>query len=210
MWIATGTSEALRAETAYKRMTGLHAFAAIYAAFVTQAEENAVGGPAQERIMIRAFCLMGFLVAILSTAGPPTDPRTVAPRESTAEALTPETVMSGLKDFYRKTARADGSFQPGIDPEYRGMSDAAYSDLAAVTYAVTIHKTFGWKLPHEEKTVEFLLARQKPSGDFFNVGGTVDPALPEGRVYNTTQALVRCTRWVENRASIPCPCSKRS
>ena len=71
------------------------------------------------------------------------------------------TVPPGLREFYAKTARADGSFQPGIDPEYRGMSDSAFSDLAAVTYACTIHKTFGWKLPHEEKTIEFLLSRQK-------------------------------------------------
>ncbi len=105
-------------------------------------------------------------------------------------APTAEEVLQGLKEFYRKTARPDGSFQPGIDPDYRGMSDAAYSDLAAVTYAVTIHKTFGWTLPFEEKTAEFLLARQKPNGDFFNVAGTVSPESPEGRTYNTTQGLV--------------------
>jgi geranylgeranyl transferase type-2 subunit beta len=99
-------------------------------------------------------------------------------------------ILQGLKDFYHKTSRPDGSFQPGIDPEYRGMSDSAYSDLAAVTYAVTIHKTFGWKLPFEEKTVEFLLSRQKSDGAFFNVVGTVDPQSPEGRTYNTTQGLV--------------------
>lgn len=99
-------------------------------------------------------------------------------------------IRKGLQEFYRKTARPDGSFQPGIDPDYRGMSDSVYSDLAAVTYAVTIHKTFGWKLPYEAKTVEFLLARQKPGGWFFNVAGTVDPESPEGRTYNTTQGLV--------------------
>ena len=77
---------------------------------------------------------------------------------------TAEQIIQGLKNFYRKTARPDGSFQPGIDPDYRGISDSAYSDLAAVTYAVTIHKTFGWKLPYEEMTVEFLLARQKKDG----------------------------------------------
>ncbi len=105
-------------------------------------------------------------------------------------APTPGEILRGLQDFYRKTARPDGSFQPGVDPKYRGMSDAAYSDLAAVTYAVTIHKTFGWKLPDEAKTAEFLLARQKPDGDFFNVAGTVAPDSPEGRTYNTTQGLV--------------------
>jgi WD40 repeat protein len=102
----------------------------------------------------------------------------------------PEEVLSGLRNFYRQTAQPDGSFRPGVDPEYKGMSDSAYSDLAAVTYAVTLHATFGWELPDKAKTIEFLLSRQKENGDFFNVAGTVDPASAEGRVYNTTQGLV--------------------
>jgi geranylgeranyl transferase type-2 subunit beta len=104
--------------------------------------------------------------------------------------ITSQQVLAGLRDFYDKTARGDGSFSPGIDPEYLGMSDSAYSDLAPATYAVTIHKTFGWQLPREAQTAQFLLSRQKPNGVFFNVAGTVDPRSPEGRVYNTTQALV--------------------
>src|SRR5947208_15081368 len=103
---------------------------------------------------------------------------------------TPKEVLAGLRKFFAKTARTDGSFANGVDHRYRGMSDSAYSDLAAVTYAVTLHKTFGWTLPHEAKTVEFLLARQKPAGEFFNVAGTVGPNSPEGRTYNTTQGLV--------------------
>lgn len=99
-------------------------------------------------------------------------------------------VLAGLQDFFRVTARPDGSFQPGIAPKYRGISDASYSDLAAVTYAVTLSKTFGWKLPYEERTIKFLLSRQKPNGDFFNVAGTVSPESPEGRTYNTTQGVV--------------------
>jgi geranylgeranyl transferase type-2 subunit beta len=107
-----------------------------------------------------------------------------------AEPETRSDILNGLRTFYAKTARPDGSFQPGIDPEYRGMSDSAYSDLAAVTYAVTIHKTFGWRLPFEDKTIAWLLGRQKPSGEFVNVVGTVKPDSAEGRTYNTTQALV--------------------
>jgi geranylgeranyl transferase type-2 subunit beta len=99
-------------------------------------------------------------------------------------------VLPGLREFYARTAREDGSFSPGIDREYRGMSDSAYSDLAAVTYAVVLHKTFGWKLPHEDATARFLFSRQQPNGDFYNVAGTVDPKSAEGRVYNTTQGLV--------------------
>jgi geranylgeranyl transferase type-2 subunit beta len=110
--------------------------------------------------------------------------------EPAAKLLDAPAVLAGLREFYSKTARLDGSFQPGIDPDYRGMSDSAFSDLAAVTYACTIHKTFGWKLPQEEQTIELLLSRQKESGEFVNVAGTVDPASPQGRTYNTTQALV--------------------
>jgi Squalene-hopene cyclase C-terminal domain len=108
----------------------------------------------------------------------------------TADAQAPNDVQSGLREFFAKTARADGSFAPGIDPDYRGMSDSAYSDLAPATYAVTLHKTFGWKLPDEQATQNFFLSRQLPNGDFFNVVGTVDPKSAEGRVYNTTQGIV--------------------
>ena len=114
----------------------------------------------------------------------------VAAEQSDRPATKPAQVLAGLRAFFAKTARADGSFANGLDPDYRGMSDSAYSDLAAVTYAVTLHKTFGWKLPHEEATRHFLLSRQQENGDFYNVAGTVDPKSAEGRVYNTTQAIV--------------------
>jgi WD40 repeat protein len=110
--------------------------------------------------------------------------------EPAARSVDPQVVLRGLREFYAKSAKDDGSFQPGVDPKYQGMSDSAFSDLAAITYACTIHKSFGWELPHQEKTVELLLSRQKPSGEFVNVAGTVDPASPQGRTYNTTQALV--------------------
>ena len=108
---------------------------------------------------------------------------------STAE-VTPGDVRKGLRDFYAKTARPDGSFRPGIDPDYEGMSDSAYSDLAPVAYAVVVHKTFGWKLPDEEKAKAFLLARQQEDGTFVNIGGTVDPKSAAGRAYNTTMAVM--------------------
>jgi geranylgeranyl transferase type-2 subunit beta len=109
---------------------------------------------------------------------------------SASAEIAPEEVLSGLRQFFAKTSSDDGSFSPGIDPDYRGISDSAYSDLAPVTYAITIHKTFGWELPHEKKTAAFLLSRQNANGDFFNVRGTVDPKSAEGRVYNTTQGIV--------------------
>ncbi|MCI0700890.1 MAG: hypothetical protein L0241_07390 [Planctomycetia bacterium] len=102
----------------------------------------------------------------------------------------PDEVKTGVKDFFAMCAKPDGSFRPGIDPKYEGMSDSAYSDLAPVTYAVVIHKTFGWKLPDEEKTRAFLLSRQQADGSFVNVGGTVDPKSAAGRAYNTTMAIM--------------------
>lgn len=98
--------------------------------------------------------------------------------------------MSGLKEFWEKTAQVDGSFRPGIDPKYRGMSDSAASDMAPVTYACTLNRTLGWKLPNESKTIAFLQSRQQADGAFFNVGGTYDPKTPLARVYNTTQGMV--------------------
>jgi geranylgeranyl transferase type-2 subunit beta len=104
--------------------------------------------------------------------------------------VTPDEVLTGLKSFWEKTALPDGSFRPGVDPKYRGMSDSALSDMAPMTYAVTLHKTFGWKLPHEEKTLQNFLNRQKPDGAFYHVKGTGDSKAPLTRLYNTTQGLV--------------------
>jgi geranylgeranyl transferase type-2 subunit beta len=109
---------------------------------------------------------------------------------ASAEEATPEAVLQGLRLFFAKTARPDGSFQPGVNPDYPGMSDSAYSDLAPTVYAVILHKTFGWQLPHEGKTKEFLLARQGADGAFVNGAGTADPRSAQARAYNTTQGLV--------------------
>jgi len=102
----------------------------------------------------------------------------------------PTRVQAGLRSFLERTARADGSFQPGIDPAYPGMADTAYSDLAAATYAAILYRTFGWQLPYEGKTRGFFLSRQRADGAFYNVAGTVDPKSAAGRLYNTTQGLV--------------------
>jgi prenyltransferase beta subunit len=114
----------------------------------------------------------------------------LVPTTARAAEPTPEQTLAALKDFFTKCARDNGAFRPGIAPEYEGLSDSAYSDLAPVAYAVVIHKTFGWKLPDEEKTRQFLLSRQREDGAFVNVAGTVDPKSPAGRAYNTTMALM--------------------
>lgn len=103
---------------------------------------------------------------------------------------TPKTVLRDVRRFFTATAHGDGSFRAGIDPKYAGMADSAYSDLAPTVYAVILHKTFGWKLPYEAKTKEFLLSRQGADGAFVNMAGTADPKSPQARAYNTTQGLV--------------------
>jgi geranylgeranyl transferase type-2 subunit beta len=124
--------------------------------------------------MRTAVLLAGLAAAVPAPAAPPT----------AADA------HNGLRDFFAKTAQPDGSFRPGIDPAYEGMSDSAFSDLAPVAYAVVIHRTFGWKLPDEAKTRDFLLGRQREDGSFTNVRGTVNPDSAAGRAYNTTMAVM--------------------
>lgn len=106
------------------------------------------------------------------------------------ELRTREEVLAGVRHFFARTAQPDGSFRPGPDPLYRGMADTAASDLAAPTYAVVLHRTFGWKLPDEAKTRAFFLGRQAKDGAFVHVKGTMDPQSSQARLYNTTQALV--------------------
>jgi geranylgeranyl transferase type-2 subunit beta len=134
----------------------------------------------------RHYLLGAFLLACLPSAF--VAGRGTADDEPSTDR--PADVLSGVRKFFAKTARADGSFQSGVDPDYEGMSDSAYSDLAPVTYAVILHKTFGWRLPEEANTRGFLLSRQQEDGAFVNVKGTVDPKSSPARVYNTTQGVV--------------------
>jgi hypothetical protein len=134
----------------------------------------------------KASLCLGRLCLVSLSALPVVAPAAAPPRPDP----TPGAVLAGVKKFLRETARPDGSFRPGIDPEYRGMSDSAYSDLAPTAYAVVVSRTFGWELPHREKTKRFLLGRQRVSGEFVNAAGTVDPASAAGRAYNTTMALM--------------------
>ncbi len=109
---------------------------------------------------------------------------------SPAPAADAGDILAGVRNFFRQTARPDGSFRPGLDTAYEGMSDSAYSDLAPVAYAVVLHKTFGWPLPDEEKTRQLLLARQQADGAFVNAAGTADPKSAQARAYNTTMAVM--------------------
>src|SRR5690242_10651522 len=129
---------------------------------------------ASPRLLTAALVTLALLSPSCSSSPPATRSADGAQANSPTTLPSPAEVLAGLQSFYKQTARPDGSFQPGIDPDYIGISDSAASDLAPVTYACTIHRTFGWRLPFEEQTVAFLQSRQRPGGEFFNVKGTLD------------------------------------
>ncbi len=93
-------------------------------------------------------------------------------------------------DFILRCRREDGGYAPSPDRAYKGNSDTGLSDLAAVTYAAVLAKTFGWELPHAERSAEFVHKHQQPDGSFVNRGGRHDPKADLGLLYNTTQAVV--------------------
>ena len=134
------------------------------------------------------FCWYGPALGLLTALSLPLAPAFSA--DDPERTVTPKEVLDGLRKFWEKTALPDGSFRPGVDSDYKGMSDSALSDMAPLTYAVTLHRTFGWKLPDEDRTRANLLARQKDDGAFYHVHGTGDSKAPLTRVYNTTQGLV--------------------
>ena len=87
-------------------------------------------------LRVDVIALLGELVIALALAG-------YASADDKLTNAKPDEVLTGIGTFFEKTALADGSFRPGIDPDYMGFSDTGYSDLAAITYAVVLHKTFG-------------------------------------------------------------------
>jgi geranylgeranyl transferase type-2 subunit beta len=93
-------------------------------------------------------------------------------------------------DFILRCRREDGGYAPSPDPAYKGNSDTGLSDLAAVTYAAVLAKTFGRDLPHPERSAEFVHQHQQPDGSFINRQGRHDPKADLGILYNTTQAVV--------------------
>jgi prenyltransferase/squalene oxidase-like repeat protein len=92
--------------------------------------------------------------------------------------------------FIEACARDDGGFSPSPDPQYRGNSDTAESDLAAVTYAATLAKPLGWHLKHPERSVEYIQRHQQPGGIFVNFQGSMDPKSNLATLYNTVQGAV--------------------
>jgi geranylgeranyl transferase type-2 subunit beta len=109
---------------------------------------------------------------------------------SAAEAGDTDRLADETFAFIRRCARDDGGYAPCPDPNYAGNSDTGLSDLAAVTYAATLAKTMGWKLPNADKSIEFIHRHQQPDGSFANMGGRMDARADLAVLYNTTQGVV--------------------
>lgn len=92
--------------------------------------------------------------------------------------------------FLQKCARKDGGYNPSPDPAYHGSSDTAESDLAAVTYAAVLAKSFQRKLPAGARSAEFIQSHQQPDGIFANREGNLDPKDDLAILYNTVQGAV--------------------
>jgi len=111
-------------------------------------------------------------------------------RPASAAERTPPRVAEETFAFIRRCARRDGGYAPSPDPAYPGNSDTGSSDLAAVTYAATLAKTMGWRLPHSERSSEFIQRHQQADGSFINLAGKMDPKSDLAVLYNTVQGVV--------------------
>ena len=125
------------------------------------------------------------LVAVLALllCGRPCDPRGPAP------AVTLREVLDGLQAFYRKTVMPDGSFRPGVDPDYRGMADMpsatwrrsptpSFCTKRSAGTCPTNRRPRRTSWPARRRTAPFSRPRHR------RPGGAAT------RVYNTTQELV--------------------
>ncbi len=102
----------------------------------------------------------------------------------------PSKVSRETFKFIQRCARHDGGYAPSPDPRYPGNSDTGSSDLAAVTYAATLAKTMGWRLPHTDRSIAFIQRHQQADGSFRNLEGKMDPASDLAVLYNTVQGVV--------------------
>ncbi len=93
-------------------------------------------------------------------------------------------------DFIGRCRREGGAFAASRDPDYRGNSDTASSDLAAVTYAVVLLKTLGETPPRARQIVDYVQDHQLPAGQFVNHTGKFDSGTDLAVLYNTTQGTV--------------------
>ncbi len=133
--------------------------------------------------------------ALLAAAGSKISPGALAAIASYRQTPSPHPADGKeIKDttfaYIRKCAGENGGYSPSHDPRYKGSSDTAESDLAAVTYAATLAKPEEWALPYKTKSAEFIQRHQRPDGAFRNLAGNMHPDSDLAILYNTVQGVV--------------------
>jgi hypothetical protein len=126
----------------------------------------------REFILQTTICTSGLTLGIYSCSGNYAD------------------VLTGVQNFLYRVANTDGSFRPGINPEYKGTSDTGLSDIAAPAYATILCHTFGWSLPYPAETTEFFFLCQEPDGTFYVPSRSMDQNSPHAKLYNTLQGII--------------------
>ena len=99
-------------------------------------------------------------------------------------------LLKGVHDFLYRVANPDGSFRPGIDPNYKGTSDTGLTGIAAPAYATILCDTFGWSVPYPAETIEFFFSCQDPDGAFYAPTGSMEQNSPHAKLYNTLQGII--------------------
>jgi geranylgeranyl transferase type-2 subunit beta len=139
-----------------------------------------------------ARCALGTVALTVGRASP------AAPPEG--EAVVRETFA-----FIDRCRKDDGGYAPSPDPSYKGNSDTRLSDLAGVTYAAVLAKTFGRELPHAKESADYIHACQQPDGRFVHRSGEHDPKAELGILYDTTQAVVALRALGQSPRNDPTP-----
>ncbi|MHB1937770.1 MAG: prenyltransferase/squalene oxidase repeat-containing protein [Acidobacteriaceae bacterium] len=128
--------------------------------------------------------------ALVAAAGVPLEASVFGGEPPATASLDGQKIKDATFAFIETCAQKDGRYAPSPDPRYKGSSDTAESDLAAVTYAATLAKPEGRTLLHRQKSAEFIQRHQQSDGVFANHAGDLDPKSDLAILYNTVQGVV--------------------
>ena len=113
-------------------------------------------------------------------------------------------LLKGVHDFLYRVANSDGSFRPGIDPNYKGTSDTGLTGIAAPAYATILCDTFGWSVPYPAETTAFFFSCQDPDGAFYAPTGSMNQNSPMLNYTIPYRESFPSVYWENSQSMIPC------
>ena len=102
----------------------------------------------------------------------------------------PTAFSPACADFYKITANDDGSFRPGVVPDYKGMADTPPAIWPRSLMPSFCTKHSAGNCPTSKRRSRSCNRGNRRIAQFFNVNGTNKPESPSARIYNTTQGIV--------------------